>query len=222
MQQSLQKNEEGAGTRRRLLEALKIQGPKTARELAKLLGGGPVAMRVHLRNLHAAGLVAHIEEHQPVGRPVRRFHLTPDADALFAKHYDFCAVKLLESVLAEGGEELLGRLIDRCEREVAQYLEQYLAREKLDRPAALAEHLADLGFMASVEDEGGQVTLVERNCPVSRVSSRYPALCQREATLFARALGQEVTLVSCMARGDAACSFALRGAAHLPAAAGGV
>src|SRR5574341_1487274 len=86
------------GPRRRILETLRLRGPLTARELAGLRGGGTVAMRAHLRNLLASGLVAHEEERQSVGRPARRYRLTPAADAEFPKHYDLLAVKLAEAV----------------------------------------------------------------------------------------------------------------------------
>ncbi len=216
MQQSLRKGDEGVGTRRRLLEALKMYGPKTARELAGLLGGGPVAMRVHLRNLYAAGLVTHVEEHQRVGRPVRRFHLTADADGLFAKHYDVLALKLFEALAADFGQAAVERVLTRLEGEILESLEQRLTKDAAQRPTALADYLADLGFMASVEESGGNVALVERNCPIAMVSARFPMLCGREALLFGRALGQEVSLVSCQSRGDETCVFALKGQARLP------
>src|SRR5262245_59030866 len=76
-----------AGTQGKVLEALRKMGGATAEELSRELGGGAVAMRVHLRNLHAAGLVAHEEERRDVGRPVRRFKLTASADSTFPKQY---------------------------------------------------------------------------------------------------------------------------------------
>jgi predicted ArsR family transcriptional regulator len=191
----------------RILEALKRHGPKTAGELSALLGSGPVAMRAHLRHLLAAGLVTHEEEHRPLGRPVRRFRVTQAADGLFAHGYDLFAVALSEAVVAEWGEDALERLLGRwCARQERDLRAELPAgpRERLD---ALAAAQSRSGFMASIERAAGATVLVERNCPIAAVASRFPILCQHEAALHGRVLGREVALRSCCARGDEVCRF---------------
>jgi predicted ArsR family transcriptional regulator len=204
------RNDAGVGTRRRLLETLKSQGPKTARELSLILGGGPVAMRVHLRNLLAAGFVSHVEEHQPVGRPVRRYSLTAEADALFAKHYDDFALKLLDTLVARQGSEALMTLLSGWEEDWARELVQALPANGARLPA-LAARLTALGAMASVRDEPDGAALTLRNCTIAQVAWRFPVICEREAAVLARVLGRKVALAACQARGGAVCAFHVAG-----------
>ena len=195
------------GPQRWILETLRARGPLTARELADLRGGGAVAMRSHLRNLLASGLVAHEEERRSAGRPVRRFSLTPAADAQFPKHYDLLAVKLAETIAAEHGEPALVGILRRWLDELHPYLDARLPSDFDARLKALAKHQSSFGFMASVSKERDGVAVVERNCPIAKVASRFPEICDHEAALFERVLGSEVALDRCQARGDVLCKF---------------
>jgi predicted ArsR family transcriptional regulator len=195
------------GPEQRILDALKRHGPKTAGELSTLLGGGPVGMRAHLRCLLAAGLVAHEEEHRPLGRPVRRFRATQAADGLFGHGYDRLAVALSEAVVAEWGENGLERILGRWSAELERDLGAQLPAAPTERLDALAAAQSRSGFMASVERAAGEVVLVERNCPIAAVASRFPILCQHEAALHGRLLGRNVVLRSCRARGNEVCRF---------------
>jgi len=197
------------GPEQRILDALKRHGPSTAGELSALLGAGPVAMRVHLRRLLAAGLVAHVEEHRPLGRPVRRFRVTQAADGRFARGYDLLAVALSEAVVAEWGESGLERILGRWRAQLERSLDAQLPARPRERLDALAAAQSRSGFMASIESANGETVLVERNCPIAAVASRFPVLCQHEATLHGRVLGRDVALRSCCARGDDVCRFAI-------------
>jgi predicted ArsR family transcriptional regulator len=195
------------GPQRRILEALKLRGPLTARQLAAFRGSGTVAMRAHLRNLVLSGLVAHEEERQSVGRPARRYRLTPASDTLFPKHYDILAVKLAETVAAELGEEALVRILRRWLDELHPYFDAQLPNDFEARLEALASHQSSFGFMASVRKERVGLAVVEQNCPIAKVASRFPQICEHEAALFQRVLRRKVELACCQARGDALCEF---------------
>lgn len=164
-------------------------------------------MRAHLRHLEAAGLVDHAEEHQRVGRPVRRFRLTPAADALFPKQYDLLAVRLIETALEVLGPESLGRILARWGRELDRHLAERLPASPAERLAALTAYLSQVGFMASTRDEAGETVLTERNCPIARVAARFPEICEQEAALYRRTLGRSVAITCCQARGDPVCTF---------------
>ncbi|HKA88769.1 MAG TPA: helix-turn-helix domain-containing protein [Haliangiales bacterium] len=201
---------ETEGRRRRVLDALKAHGPATAGELANMLGGGPVAMRAHLRSLTAAGLVAHSDDHRPVGRPVRRFRLTPAADSLFPKRYDLFAVKLVEAIVSELGEEALTKILGRWQADLERHLGDGLPPDPRARWQALAAHQSKFGFMASIRRRPHGLAVVEQNCPIARVAARFPQICEHEAALFSGVLGVDVAVTSCQARGDAVCVFERR------------
>jgi predicted ArsR family transcriptional regulator len=200
-----------------VLEALRKRGGATAEELSRELGGGAVAMRVHLRNLLAAGLVAHEQERQKVGRPVRRFHLTPSADATFPKQYELFAVALAEAVAEQLGLQALQAVLDTWLDRLEPYLNARLPEEPDARVEALARHQSSFGFMASVKGGKGEKLLLERNCPVAAVAVRFPVICEREAELFERVTGRKVTLRCCQAKGDAVCEFVLEARKKKPA-----
>ena len=193
--------------RGRILEALRLRGPMTAQELAALLGGRPVAMRVHLRHLATAGLVSFDEEHRAMGRPVRRFKLTPAADGHFTKHYEILASHLASSVVSQFGEPALEKILKAWRDDLARHLDRSLPPGPDRRLAALAEHQSKMGFMAAVEKDGQERALVERNCPIAAVAALHPRICDHEAALYRRVLGREVELASCQARGDGLCRF---------------
>jgi predicted ArsR family transcriptional regulator len=155
--------------------------------------------------------VSHEEEHRPLGRSVRRFRVTHAADSLVVDGYDRCAVALSEAVVAEWGEDALARILGQWCAQLERDLGQLPAgsRERLD---ALAAAQSRSGFMASIERGAGEAVLVQRNCPIGAVASRFPILCQHEAALHGRLLGRKVVLGSCCARGDEVCRFEVRSA----------
>ncbi len=198
-----------AGTQGRVLEALRRMNGATAEELSHELGGGAVAMRVHLRNLLAAGLVTHEEERREVGRPVRRFKLTATADSTFPKQYELFAVALADAVAEQLGPKALQAVLDHWLDRLEPYLKELLPEDPDAKLEALAKHQSSFGFMAVVKSAKGEKLLLERNCPVAAVAVRFPVICEREAELFERVTGRKVTLRCCQARGDSVCEFAV-------------
>jgi predicted ArsR family transcriptional regulator len=193
--------------RDRILLLLRVNGPRTAEELAARLGVGPAAVRAQLRGLESAGLVARSVETRPIGRPVGRYGLTSRADALFPKRYEMFASHLLDAIVAESGPEGLRRILARWEEELAARLDAELPQEPAARLAALAAHQTEHGFMAEVTKDADGFAIVERNCPIAEIARRHPEICDHEAALFGRTLKWKTTLVSCHARGGGTCVF---------------
>jgi predicted ArsR family transcriptional regulator len=198
-----------ADRHRRILDTLRVQGPKTARELATLLGGGAVGMRAHLRQLGSAGLVTSTMEMQPVGRPVRRFNVSLKADSLFPKRYELLASHLVDSIVEHHGAAGFEKILRSWRDDLARHLDRTLPKSPGPRLEALAQHQSQLGFMAEVEKGREGPALVERNCPIASVAKRHPRICDFEASLFRRVLGRNVALSQCQAKGDTICRFQL-------------
>src|SRR3546814_20635446 len=66
-----------------LIGSLKQECPQDAASLARRLGVSAMAVRQHLYDLEAEGLVTHEAEARPVGRPAKLWRLTPAADRFF-------------------------------------------------------------------------------------------------------------------------------------------
>ena len=190
-----------------VLEALKQNGPQTARELASRLGLGAVVIRAHLRGLLSRGLVTHETARQRVGRPTRRFRLTAAAAPHFPQQYAQIASRFADALVTEGGPAALERTFSRWEDELYQHLDRALPRDPGARLGALTEHQSRHGFMASIQADGAGPSLIERNCPIAELAVQHPEICRHEAALFARLTGRSVELAECQALGDAVCRF---------------
>lgn len=201
----------------RIAATLRLRGPLTAAEIAREHGCGVVAVRSQLRNLEAAGYVSRATERRPVGRPVSRYTLTGTAESLFPKRYDLFSNHLVDAIVEEFGEEGLVRIFERWEADLHGRLDAVLPPNPAERLQALARHQTENGFMASVRSDGQGIELVERNCPILAIATRYPQICGHEAALFGRTLKWRTSLQACQASGDAVCVFRIGRAPRQPA-----
>jgi predicted ArsR family transcriptional regulator len=190
-----------------------MSGPLTAAEISREHGCGVVSVRAQLRNLEAAGFVTRSRERRSIGRPVSRYALTQSAEGFFPKRYELFAARLADAVVNEFGEEGLDRILARWEEDLHRRFDAEFPAEPGARLEALARHQSRNGFMASVRRDEDGVALVERNCPIAAVASRYPQICRHEAALFGRTLKWKTTLHSCQATGDRVCVFRIGRAA---------
>ena len=99
-------------TRRAIVKLLKTQGAMHSAALAKRLRLTPMAVRQHLYALQREQLVASDERPVPVGRPVKHWRLTRQADALFPDAYAELNVALIEAEGFHKAKDLLAFHID--------------------------------------------------------------------------------------------------------------
>ena len=104
-------------SRRLLIDSLKQDGPQDAASLARRLGVSAMAVRQHLYDLQAEGLVTHEAEARPLGRPAKLWALTPAADRFFPDgHADF-SVGLINAMKQTFGQDGLDKLLQVRARE---------------------------------------------------------------------------------------------------------
>ena len=190
-----------------ILEALRMEGPRTAGELAASLRFTPGAARVHLRRLEAERLVTPTIERRPHGRPVARYRLTPDAGVRFPRRHDLFASRFVATVIRLYGTEALKRVLSEWEDSLFLNLDAILPNAPAQRLEALARHQTEHGFMAAVRNDENGVALVEHNCPILDLAKAHPEICAMESSLFSRVLRWKTTLSSCQATGGDACVF---------------
>jgi len=77
----------------------------------------------------------------------------------------------------------------------------------LERLEALAQLLAEEGFLVQWEQLGDEYILKEYSCPYYYVSQRHPEVCQLDLHLIKSILDTEVERQSCMVRGGEACTY---------------
>src|SRR6185312_16234291 len=101
------------GMRAEILVALKKAQPLTAKELAQRFEVTPNALRRHLKELEADGLVRHDREVRGVGGPTYAFTLSEAGEALFPRAYEPALLDAMEVVREVSGVEGVAEMFER-------------------------------------------------------------------------------------------------------------
>ena len=204
------------GQRGAVLTQLKRAQPLTARELVARLGVSLNAVRHHLKELEAEGLVAHRRQHRGVGAPVFTYRLTAAGEALFPRRYGEALSAMLAAVVDRDGREAAVSLLESYFGLLAGRMRAELqGLPEPERASVLARLLSDEGYMAEVRVEGGsaeqtEAVLTEHNCPIPAVAERFPEICAAEARHLADLLGAEVERTEHILSGCPACEYRVR------------
>src|SRR3989442_1784785 len=100
------------GPRGEILLELKRSQPLTAKELAQKLGVSPNAIRHHLKELEAEGLIVYGREQRGVGAPTFAYRLNEAGEALFPRRYEETLTELLQRVTEKAGRNAAVELLE--------------------------------------------------------------------------------------------------------------
>jgi predicted ArsR family transcriptional regulator len=211
MAKSRQKSD-SPGTRRALLDRLKRAGPQDAESLGAHLGVTAMAARQHLYSLEAEGIVVAREAPRPLGRPVKLWALSDNAEAFFPDGHAELTLGLLTAMGQAFGpaglDKLLAARTQTQERVYAARVHRHKALKR--RLEVLAEIRSEEGYMAEVRANGrGAYLFVENHCPVCAAARVCQGLCRGELELFRAVLGPQVTIerVDHILAGARRCSY---------------
>lgn len=204
------------GQRGAVLTQLKRAQPVTARELVARLGISLNAVRHHLKELEAEGLVEYRREHRGVGAPVFAYSLSRAGEELFPRRYGEALSAMLGAVVERDGREaavgMLESYFDLLAGRIRAELEGVPQAERL---GVVARLLSQEGYMAETrpqQDTAGrsESVLTEHNCPIPAVAERFPEICAAEARYLADVLGAEVERTGHILSGCPACEYRVR------------
>ena len=199
------------GLRNEVLVQLKMARRLTAKGLAERLGASLNAIRHHLKELEAAGLVAYERENRGVGAPAFAYGLTPSAETLFPRRYEETLTTLLDQMVQRDGRQAAVALLEAHFAELARRLNSELAGcSPGERLYALGRVLSDEGYMAEVHTSGAGGTLTEHNCAIPAVAERFPEICAAEARFLAEVLGTQLERREHMLSGCSSCEYHVR------------
>jgi predicted ArsR family transcriptional regulator len=195
-----------------ILHLLKMKGQQSAVDLAQQLEVSPMAIRQHLQNLQSEQLVTYIEQRQPVGRPLKFWHLTELAMQAFPDRHGDLTHSLLEGIVQVFGQSGLEDLIrERTQRQIEVYA------SKIDRHASWQEKVVTLahlrteeGYMAEAVQESSDVWLLRENhCSIATAAKTCSLFCSSEWQVFQALLGSEVNIerVEHLLNGDRCCAY---------------
>jgi DeoR family suf operon transcriptional repressor len=199
------------GSRGAVLIELKRSGQRTAKDLAGGIGMSLNAVRHHLKELEAEGLVEYERQHRGVGAPTFAYRLSVAGQSLFPRRYEATLTELLDYVVRRDGRASAVAVLEARYEALAGRLQKELAgATPSERLTAVARLLSDEGYMAegSASSSGG--TLVEHNCAIQAVAERFPEICAAEARFLAAVLGAEVDRREHILSGCSACEYRVR------------
>ncbi|MGE5133115.1 MAG: helix-turn-helix transcriptional regulator [Gemmatimonadota bacterium] len=219
------------GTRARIARLILENGPVTAAGLSTRTGLTPAAVRRHLDNLLADGMIEVRTTRRPAsrgrGRPAKLFVITDAGRSAFEHAYDDLAASALRFLAEVAGP---GAVAEFARRQLADTERRYRpvveAAGPGQRVQALADALSADGYAASASvapargqqrpapPAGGPARgdsprgeqLCQHHCPVAHVAAEFPQLCEAETEAFARLLGTPVQRLATIAHGDGVCT----------------
>jgi predicted ArsR family transcriptional regulator len=190
---------------------LRERGQASAQELGKALGMSPVSIHYHLNVLQREGLVETQPVRRSIGRPHNAYSLRDSARELFPQSYHRLADRLMSDLKERLSEQEIADLFARIAREIAAEhavaLEGKTLGQKLD---ALVKLLGEEGFLARIDQVGGQLRLTQYGCPYYYVAERHPEVCELDIHLISTALRAPVERQACVLQGNDVCTFLVK------------
>jgi predicted ArsR family transcriptional regulator len=203
-------------------------GPCTAATLGGRLGLTPAAIRRHLDNLIAEGMIetrtARTYGNRGRGRPAKVFVITDAGRSAFEHAYDDLATSALRFLEGAYGPQAVAEFarqqVSELERRYATVLDQ-AGGTLAARVQALADALSADGYAASAGPapavpaagtaaaKGATASgeqICQHHCPVAHVAAEFPQLCEAETEAFGRLLGTPVRRLATIAHGDGICT----------------
>lgn len=198
------------GSRGDILVEVKCGGALTAKDLGERLRLSLNAVRHHLKELAAAGLISHRREQRGVGAPVFVYSLTPAAESLFPQRYEDLVTRALQHVAdREGRQAVVALMEDRYRALAGRIREEVQVSDPSERVALVARMLAEEGYMAEWGEENGKLVLREHNCAIRAAAERFPEICDAEARFLREVLGVGVERRLHILEGCRACEYTI-------------
>ena len=218
------KSTEQASTKQDILQYLLTHEYATAQDLADRFTISPQAIRRHLKDLEAEGLIEHKVEHKAVegivnpsmGRPQHVYQLSPEGRDRFPANYNDFAVNLLSTMSESMGRDQVAEVLHlQWQRKAIEYRDRIGNGSLQERVANLADIRKLEGYVAewyavddsSRGDRPGFI-LTEYNCAISQIAETFPSVCGHELEMFASALeGCKVERTHWMVDGEHRCGY---------------
>lgn len=188
-------------TKQDILQQLLKQGSVTSLALAESLDITPQAIRRHLKDLEAEGLIEYESVQVGMGRPQHLYHLTSQGRNRFPSRYDEFAISFLDTLTETMGKEQVSQILEKqWQRKAAEYRQQVGNGSVKQRVINLVELRKAEGYMAewyAVEAKNvnqnsdanpQQYILTEHNCAISNVAESFPSVCGHELEMFSAVL----------------------------------
>ncbi|NLX98096.1 MAG: MarR family transcriptional regulator [Rhodopirellula sp.] len=198
----------------RIVRLLVGRPPTSVANLIRITGVTRTAVTEQLNDLVSAGFVERQTERLPGrGRPRHVYSTTNHALLLlFASNQQQVAPAVWRAIAEVGGDDLVGRVLSRVSRAMAEQYRQRIrgttARRRLNEMLKL---LREEGNVVEVEeDEQGRLLLHRRSCPFfGMFDEKTKAVCCIDQEMISQVVGAAVHRTACRHDGAACCTFEL-------------
>ena len=208
-------------TKQDILQHLLKQEQKTAQELASALEISPQAIRRHLKDLEAEGLIDHQAVQSGMGRPQYIYRLSQKGRAHFPNYYQEFAVSLLDTLAETVGQDQVSSILRKqWQRKAQEYRDRLGTGSLEERVAKLVELRKAEGYMAEwyalkpshlENDTGHQFILAEHNCAIQNVAESHPTVCGHELDMFTDVLPDcTVERTHWINKGETQCGYLIK------------
>lgn len=194
----------------RVVKAIHMRGKARITDVADDLGVTASAVRQHLIQLEASGLVRAEKVREGVGRPYYVYSVMPEAHNLFHQDYGDLARLLLQEVMRVQGHDALGQVLRRLSTRLADlYRDQVDGHVLAERVREWADLLDQRGVIVEVRETEDGYLIEQYGCPYMSVAVDNRAVCEMERQVMERLLQSDVRLERCALDGYKSCHFAV-------------
>ncbi|WP_271253355.1 iron-sulfur cluster biosynthesis transcriptional regulator SufR [Pseudanabaena sp. Chao 1811] len=204
-------------TKQDILQHLLKRGEVTAQDLADRLDISPQAIRKHLKDLEAEGLIYHTAEQVGMGRPQFIYALTVAGRDRFPDSYNQFAVNFLDTLIDTLGKEQVSEVLQKqWQRKAQNYKSQLGGGSLKQRLEKLAEIRRSEGYVTewfpvegNSQDQQSFI-FTEYNCAIAHVAESFPSVCGHELEMFATVLDCPVERTHWMVNGEHRCGYLIQ------------
>ncbi len=182
-------------------------------DIADALDISRTAVQQHFVAIENEGYIKKNTLNKTAGRPVTIYAITDKGINYFPKQYAWFSELILSDLKEDLGSERFNDYMQRLGRKLAGNLRGQFVGKSLDkRMDELALIMTDLGYQIKTDDNRDldNLSIQAHNCVYHDLAQKHNEICEFDLALMSTLLDQEVTLVTCMAKGDCACSFKIK------------
>lgn len=201
------------GTRERILELVVQRREVRVEDLAEELGITAAAVRRHLDNLRADGMVDVRSVRQATGRPYYAYHATERAIAPIPAAYADLLERMLRS-LGEQDEVIATVMTSVAESLAARHRGEMvpgLDGDTQERVAQVTQSLRQDGILESWSAEQDGFHLVNNQCPYHKAAEISKLPCESDRKAIELLLGLDVEQLNRIVDGSPICEYLVRG-----------
>ncbi len=198
------------GTRERILEHIVKHREARVEELADALGITAAAVRRHLDNLRADGLVDVRAVKQPTGRPYYAYHPTERAAGVLPAAYADLLGRMLRS-LGEREDVISAVMANVAEALAARHRGEVSGDPAIEvRAEQVTDSLRQEGILDRWHIDAEGIHLLNDACPYKKAAELSPLPCETDRQAIELLLGLNVEQLNRIVDGSPVCEYLVR------------